>query len=107
MKRLSIPPGTLALLLGISTTAAHAGRALSPEDWYRFRDVSALTMSPDGSAVAYLVTTFERESDESRGALWLVDWHGGANVQLTRGESVSAPRFSPDERFVSFLTARP
>jgi dipeptidyl aminopeptidase/acylaminoacyl peptidase len=107
MKRLSIAPGTLALLLGISTTAAHAGRALSPEDWYRFRDVSALTMSPDGSAVAYLVTTFERESDESRGALWLVDWHGGANVQLTRGESVSAPRFSPDERFVSFLTARP
>jgi dipeptidyl aminopeptidase/acylaminoacyl peptidase len=106
MKWLSIPPSTLALLLGISTPAAHAGRALSPEDWYRFRDVSALTVSPDGSAVAYLVTSFERESDESRSALWLVDWGGGASVQLTRAESMSEPSFRPDGRSVSFLSAR-
>ena len=107
MKRLSIPLSTLALLLAIRTPGAHAARALSPEDWYRFRDVSALTVSPDGSAVAYLVTSFERESEESRSALWLVDWNGGANVQLTRGESVSEPHFRPDGRFLSFLSARP
>jgi dipeptidyl aminopeptidase/acylaminoacyl peptidase len=107
MKRFSIPVSTLALFLAISMPAARAGRALSPEDWDRFQEVSTLTVSPDGSAVAYLVTGFERESKESRSALWIVAWSGGPGVQLTSGESVSEPRFEPDGRSVSFLTARP
>ena len=107
MQRLSIPLSTLALFLAVPIPAAHAGRALSPEDWYRFRDVSALSVARDGSAVAYLVTSFERGSEESRSALWLVDWHGGASVQLTRGEGVSEPHFRPDGRLVGFLSARP
>jgi dipeptidyl aminopeptidase/acylaminoacyl peptidase len=95
------------LLLALAPLAAHAARPLAPEDWYRFADVSDLALSPDGAAVAYLVTRYERKSDESRSALWLVDWDGGANVQLTHGESVSEPRFSPNGRSVSFLAARP
>jgi dipeptidyl aminopeptidase/acylaminoacyl peptidase len=39
--------------------------------------------------------------------LWLANWAGDASVQLTRGESVSEPRFSPDGRYLSFLSARP
>jgi dipeptidyl aminopeptidase/acylaminoacyl peptidase len=99
-------PCALALLLYLAP-AAWAGRALTPEDWYRFRDVSDLTMAPDGTAVAYLVTTYDQASDQSHSALWLVDWAGSGNVELTRGESVSEPRFSPDGRYISFLAARP
>ncbi|HTD11054.1 MAG TPA: S9 family peptidase [Steroidobacteraceae bacterium] len=97
----------IALLACLAPLVAQAGRALLPSDWYRFQDVSDLAMSPDGAAIAYLVTSFDKESDESRGALWMADWAGTHNVQLTRGESVSAPRFSPDGRYVSFLSARP
>jgi dipeptidyl aminopeptidase/acylaminoacyl peptidase len=87
--------------------AAQAGRALDPSDWYRFQAVSDLEIAPDGAAVVYLVTSYEKEPDESRGALWLADWKGQQSVQLTRGESVSEPRFSPDGRYVSFLSTRP
>ncbi|MGH8200732.1 MAG: S9 family peptidase [Steroidobacteraceae bacterium] len=87
--------------------AAHAGRALEPEDWYRFKAVSDLVIAPDGSAVAYIVTRYDKASDESRGALWLAAWNGKESLQLTRGESVSVPRFSPDGRYLSFLSARP
>jgi dipeptidyl aminopeptidase/acylaminoacyl peptidase len=87
--------------------AAYAGRALEPEDWYRFHAVSQLAVAPDGSAVAYIVTSYDKASDESRGALWLASWNGKVSLQLTRGESVSAPRFSPDGRYISFLSARP
>jgi len=87
--------------------AAEAGRAIDPADWYRFQDVSDLAMAPDGAAVAYLVTSYDKESDESRGALWLADWGGRESLELTRGESVSAPRFSPDGRYIGFLSARP
>ncbi|MGH8268302.1 MAG: S9 family peptidase [Steroidobacteraceae bacterium] len=101
---LSIPAALVACLVPL---AAQAGRALTPEDWYRFQAVSDLTIAPDGAAVAYLVTSYDRESDESRSALWIADWAGRQSVQLTRGESVSEPRFSPDGRYVSFLSARP
>jgi dipeptidyl aminopeptidase/acylaminoacyl peptidase len=101
-------PITVALAVTcLAPHAAQAGRALAPEDWFRFQDVSDLTIAPDGAYVAYLVTSYDRESDESRTALWLADWAGKQSVQLTHGESVSVPRFSPDGRYVSFLSARP
>jgi dipeptidyl aminopeptidase/acylaminoacyl peptidase len=100
-------PICIALFACLPPLVAQAGRSLAPSDWYRFQDVSDLAMSSDGSAIAYLVTSFDKESDESRSALWLADWAGTQSVQLTRGESVSAPRFSPDGRYLSFLSARP
>jgi dipeptidyl aminopeptidase/acylaminoacyl peptidase len=99
-------PGVLSVLAGLVPVAAQA-RALMPEDWHRFRDLSDLKIAPDGSALAYLVTTYDRQSDESRGALWLTDWAGRESVQLTRGASAAEPRFSPDGRSLSFLSARP
>ncbi|HEY0767267.1 MAG TPA: S9 family peptidase [Steroidobacteraceae bacterium] len=105
MKRLL--PMAVALLLCLASLAAQAGRGLATEDWYRFQAVSDLRIAPDGAAVAYLVTSYDKESDESAGALWLANWSGKQSVRLTRGESVSEPRFSPDGRYVSFLSARP
>ena len=66
----------VAFSLGLLPLAARAGRPLNPEDWYRFKDISTLTMAPDGAAVAYLVTSYEKKSDSSRNALWTVDWSG-------------------------------
>jgi dipeptidyl aminopeptidase/acylaminoacyl peptidase len=102
-----LPLTALALALSLVPLAARAGRPLNADDWYRFQDVSDIRVAPDGTAVAYLVTSYDRESDESREALWLTDWSGKEPVQLTRGESVSEPRFSPDGRYLSFLSARP
>src|SRR5271170_1025723 len=64
------------LLACLAPIAAQAGRPLMPEDWYRFQTVSHLTVAPDGAAVAYLVTSYDKASDESRDALWTVDWSG-------------------------------
>lgn len=102
-----MPLYSLALIASLAPLAALAGRPLNPQDWYRFQDVSDIHVSPDGAAVAYLVTSYDQQSDESRGALWIVDWSGKEPMQLTRGESVSEPRFSPDGRYLSFLSARP
>jgi dipeptidyl aminopeptidase/acylaminoacyl peptidase len=100
-------PVLIALTACALSGGAWAGRPLIPQDWYRFQALSDLQIAPDGAAVAYLVTTYDKEADESRSALWLADWARGESVQLTRGESVTDPRFSPDGRYVSFLAARP
>ena len=89
------------------TSDALAGRALDPQDWYRFRALSDLQIAPDGASVVYLVTSYDKESDESRSALWSANWSGGEGVQLTRAESVTDPRFTPDGRYISFLASRP
>jgi dipeptidyl aminopeptidase/acylaminoacyl peptidase len=103
-------PSILVALLGclapFAATLA-AARALEPDDWYRFQAVSDLAIARDGATVAYLVTRYDEATDESRSNLWMADWAGKASVQLTRGESVSDPRFSPDGRYLSFLSARP
>ena len=105
---ISKPFVSLALLgAALFPLLAHAGRPLLPEDWYRFAAVSDLQIAPDGTAVAYLVTHFDKEADESRAELWSASWDGTQSVQLTRGESVGEPRFSPDGRYLSFLSARP
>ncbi len=105
IKSLSQSLITVAFLM--LSCAADAGRALAPEDWYRFQALSDLQIAPDGATVGYLVTTYDKVSDESRSALWITDWASGQRVQLTQGDSVSEPRFSPDGRYISFLAARP
>jgi dipeptidyl aminopeptidase/acylaminoacyl peptidase len=95
----------IALATALAPHAAHAARPLEPQDWYRFAAVSDLVIAPDGRAVAYLVTSYDKDSDESRGAVWTADWDGRHSMQLTHADSASAPRFTPDGRSVSFLSA--
>jgi dipeptidyl aminopeptidase/acylaminoacyl peptidase len=103
-----LPLIAVALMLtGLAPHLARAGRPLMPEDWYRFQDVSQLTIAPDGTAVAWLVTSYDEASDETRGAVWMADWAGRQRTRITHGESVSKPRFSPDGRHLSFLSAGP
>jgi dipeptidyl aminopeptidase/acylaminoacyl peptidase len=101
-----ILPALFGCLAPLAATLAVA-RALEPEDWYRFQAVSDLQMARDGATIAYLVTRYDQATDEGRSDLWMADWAGKESVQLTRGESVSDPRFSPDGRYLSFLSARP
>jgi dipeptidyl aminopeptidase/acylaminoacyl peptidase len=91
----------------VSAAAASAPRTLVPDDYYRFLDVTEPQLSPDGTAVAYLVTAHDREADAERGDVWLVNWDGSESRALTHGESASHPRFSPDGRYVAFISTRP
>ncbi|HVW69511.1 MAG TPA: S9 family peptidase [Steroidobacteraceae bacterium] len=96
---------TALWLPGIALTVAQgAPRVLAPEDYLKFADVSSPQVAPDGTAVAYIVTTVDRAADEARGAVWLVKWDGSEARQLTRSGDASQPRFSPDGRFLSYVS---
>ncbi len=78
------------------------------DDLDSLKDVDSPRVSPDGKWVAYTVDAVDHESDSGIADLWMVSWDGSQDIRLTWNfdASVSAPRWSPDGRYLSFLSDR-
>ena len=98
------------LILGISVSglvAAQGKRPLAVANLYDVRDVRDPQRSPDGKWVAYTVTRAIRETDKNDTDVWMVSWDGREQIQLTSTpDSESRPRWSPDGKFLSFVSSR-
>ncbi len=82
-------------------------RPLNLDDLARLHDVAAPEVSPDGHWVAYTVTTVDSKADKRVTRIWMANWEGTEELQLTNGqESESSPRWSPDGKYLSFVTSR-
>jgi dipeptidyl aminopeptidase/acylaminoacyl peptidase len=54
------------------------------------------------------VSTVDAEADKRITHIWLASWDGKEEIELTHdSESESSPRWSPDGRFISFVSSRP
>jgi dipeptidyl aminopeptidase/acylaminoacyl peptidase len=95
-------------ILPASATDTPKKRDITLDDLVRFQRVGAPVVSPEGDWVAYTVSQVDTKEDKGQTHLWTVKWDGSARLQLTFGkEGASAPRFSPDGRYISFLSSRP
>ena len=99
----------LALCLGACfAAAAHAEQhLLNADDYYQLVDITDPQVAPDGSQVAYVVTESDRAADARKDSIWIVAWDGSQRRCLTGADSANTPRFSPDGRYLSFLSERP
>ena len=104
-KRLSVVAA--ALVLTSSSYAQQGKRPLSADDIYNLRDVRDPQRSPDGKWVAYTLTRAMKETDKNDTDVWMVSWDGKDQIQVTSTpESETTPRWSPDGKFLSFLSSR-
>jgi dipeptidyl aminopeptidase/acylaminoacyl peptidase len=86
---------------------AQAKRAFSVEDALAIQNVSQARVSPDGKFVVYVVSGIDLEKDSSRSNLYQVPFGGGEAAALTSSDKTNThPRFSPDGRFLAFLSDR-
>ncbi len=108
--RLRVLACCASLMLSAAAASAQspaAPRPLALDDYLSIRNVGDITLSPDATAIVYVVRQVDQEADKRRASLWRARLAGGTPERLTFGSaSDSHPRFSPDGRWLAFLSDR-
>jgi dipeptidyl aminopeptidase/acylaminoacyl peptidase len=77
---------------------------VKPTDIAHLISLGDPTISPDGRTAVVATARPDLDADAYRSQLWLVDLTGAdAPRQLTHGEHDTAPRYSPDGKWLAFL----
>ncbi len=105
-KTLRISAGLFAAALLFAQTPAK--RLIKIDDMHAIHDVRDPQISPDGKWVAYTLSSVDVTADKSDTDVWMASWDGSRQIRMTSSaEGESAPRWSPDGRYLSFLSRRP
>lgn len=81
----------------------------TPTEMMKYKRTGGLALSPDGKMIAYTVSSarMDAENSDFLSHIWLLSTDGKSNEQYTFGDkSCTQPQFSPDGRYLSFVSSR-
>ena len=101
----------LAPICCLSITAfsqtSYSPRPITVDDYFQVKDVADPQISADGQWIAYTVETASLKEDKNETRIWMVPSSGGEAIPMTaEGNSSTHPRWSPDGKYLAFLSER-
>ena len=101
-------PGLLACVFSAALAGQTAKPELTLDEFFNSVSFDAVKVSPDGQSVAISTERADWEQQIFRKELWLyrIEGTGGTLVQLTEGGHDTDPEWSPDGRWIAFLSER-
>jgi len=97
----------LLALLVLSSFASAQKRPFTFEDMMSLKRVGDPVISPDGKWVAFSAVEVDLAQNTRKSHLWVVPLAGGESKKITDDKAgESRPRFTPDGKSLSFLTAK-
>ncbi|WP_198679584.1 S9 family peptidase [Aliidiomarina minuta] len=101
--------GLYGCLLAASIVSASAAgqRAITAEDYYQTVDSHSPLVSPSGEQVIFVRTHISENQRSRHSNLWLADTSSALSArQFTWGDSDRAAAWSPDGRYLTFISNR-
>ncbi len=96
--------GLLLLLLAASVSAR---QPIDIETAWQYQRIGAPAVSPDGKFAVAPITRVDMDKDKMTGDLWLFATDGSSQrLFSSQASSESSPTFSPDGRWLAFLSKR-
>ena len=97
------------LVLFVAVPSQAQRRGATAADYFSFETLGDPRFSPDGSTIAFVVTTVDQKANRRRSVIYAVPADGSREpIALTTApQSSTSPRWRPDGRAIAFLSARP
>ncbi len=98
----------IAILLSSVFAPAQSKPKLTLDDFFNSVSFRSIEISPDGNSVVIATERADWDQQIFRTDLWLYrdDAKGGSLIQLTQSGHDSDPKWSPDGRWIAFLSER-
>jgi len=98
---------TCVFILSVIAFGQNSPRPTTVDDAFQVKDVADPQIAADGQWIAYTVETASWKEDKSEKRIWMVPSAGGEAVAMTaEGNSSTHPRWSPDGKYLAFLSER-
>jgi Tol biopolymer transport system component len=93
--------------LSISAVTQTTPHPVTVDDYFQVKDVADPQISADGQWIAYTVATATLKADKNETRIWMMPSAGGDAIPMTaEGNSSTHPRWSPDGKYLAFLSER-